>query len=301
MTQTPCTVPNCRRRVTDAFVCSRCAADLVTALTDYPATSTRGPAAQPGIAALVIDLELAASRESRLSAPTGAQDDETPLSYGHAGAEAAWVLANTLGTWVRSLCEDRGVPLPMVLIDVAVWPRRNPRRTLPRPAQIIACADLLVRCIESVRQSPAGGELVDEVRSAVTQARSAVDRRPSQVFCGRCTHCITDPVLELGPDLLAAPAATEVACPNCGWTYRVDVRQQALLEEVRDRLGTAAEVAGLLAELFGIRVDIVRISQWKGRGRLPVRGERRGHPTYRIGDVIDLAQWEAPRPQTAAR
>lgn len=298
MTTPPrCTVPTCRRASGDAFVCPRCTAELVRALTEHPGASTRPGTVVHGMAALVADLDVAASRGSRLAAAGGAQSGETPLAYGGASAEALWVLSSTLGTWVRDLCESRGVPLPMALIDVSVWPRSLVRRTLPSSAHIVAAALFLVEHRDAVRQHVAGGELVDEVRAAVAQARSAIDRPVGMTFYGRCPHCSeVKGAPDSGPELLAPPDAREVACPGCGHSFSTRTRQQVILDRVRQHLGTATEIAGMLRSTFGIAVRADRISQWKARGGIAVRGhDADGHPRFLVGDVIDRVQDDRPR------
>jgi len=274
-----CRVDGCQRGAHQGYVCTACVRALAALLSSYPPTH---PDEDPGVRALLGDLEVSLARESRVGAGPGAQSSETPLAFGYHAAEALWLLGNTLGSWTRDLCEARAIPLPLVLVDLATWPRALVRRTLPAPELVAACAWFLAAHQDDLRALPEAGDAITQIRAAYAQAVAAVDRAPDRTYlvCERC-----------GTDLLVDPGAQQAACRSCGWSHSVDRRKNAMLVQVRGHLGTATEVSRLLGNTFGIQVTPARISQWWQRGKLPVRGHTT-HPRnlYRIGDIIDLSR-----------
>lgn len=273
-----CTVDGCQRGAHQGYVCSACTRGLAELLTSYPPTDPDG---DPGIRALLADLEVSLSREARVGAGPGAQSSETPLAFGYHAAEASWLLGNVLGSWTRDLCERRALVLPLVLVELATWPRALVRRSLPRPELVAACAWFLVAHQSELRQLPDAGDAVMQIRAAYAQAVAAVDRAPDRTYlvCERC-----------GTDLLVDPQAHHATCRSCGWSHSVDRRKSAMLAQVRGHLGTATEVSRLLGKTFGIQVTPALISTWWQRGKLAVRGTTpQARNLYRIGDVIDLA------------
>jgi DNA-directed RNA polymerase subunit RPC12/RpoP len=274
-----CAVAGCNRSTHDAYVCSSCARSLSTLLSSYPATDELG---DPGVRALVADLEVSLARASRVGPGPGAQSSETPLAFGYHAGEALWLLGNTLGTWARDLAEQRAIPLPLALIELATWPRAVVRRTVLDGATIAACAWFLVAHENDLRQLPDAGEAHEAIRAAYAQAVAAVDRAPERTYLV-CEHC--------GRDILADPTQAQASCRSCGWSHSVTRRKDAMLQEVRAHLGTATEIARLLGKTFGIEVSTARISQWWQRGTLAPRGKTpTGRNLYRIGDVIDRAR-----------
>ncbi|WP_433382765.1 hypothetical protein [Streptosporangium sp. CA-115845] len=274
MTYPLCKVPACYRPSPDgAAACASCGAELhhrLGELADW----------------LAAELDTALARQARLGGGTGRRGAETPLAYGAAAAEAIAVLRSALVGWVRTL--DRhdqpiGPACPRRCEHGScVWitTRILPKNTLP------AMADWLARRVTDIRRHPAGGEAVDELIDAVHQARRAINRGADLVYCGPCGHRGDDGRICMS-DLYAVPHARVVQC-RCGAITDVPSRRAWLLGQAESVLGTAAEIARALTRLEQ-PVTPERIRQWAQRDRLSARGhDHRGHPLYRIGDVLAL-------------
>lgn len=273
MTYPLCEVPGCGRPSPDgAAACASCGALLHQHLAEVA----------DGLAA---ELDTALARQARLGGG-GRRGAETPLAYGEAAAEAIAVLRSALVSWVRILdrhdlpfgpaCPGRCEHGSCVWITTRILPDD----TVP------AMADWLARRVTDIRRHPVGGEAVDELVDAIHQARRAIDRGAELVYCGPCGQrgkdgrtCMTD--------LYARPGARLVQC-RCGAITDVQARRTWLLREAESVLGTATEIAQALTRLDR-PVTPERIRQWDHRDRLIPRGHNsRGHPLYRIGDVLDL-------------
>ncbi len=95
-----------------AYLCGNDAAKLRRALVSLGiAEKDRRGEPMPTLAE---ELELVVRRETRFVTRVGSRSTGSPLPYNPTGAELAWVLQNTLTTWVRLVCEERGLPLPVL-------------------------------------------------------------------------------------------------------------------------------------------------------------------------------------------
>lgn len=143
--------------------------------------------------------------------------------------------------------------------------------------------------VEWIRHHEAGAELVDELRSAIREARRVLDRPPDRWYAGRCGDALADNAGPCGEDLYAKAGSRLVTCRGCGAEYDVEARREWLLSAVEDVLATAAEIARALTSL-ATPVTSSTIRGYVHRRRLESRGRdpRTGNPTYRIGDVLDL-------------
>ncbi|GIH98105.1 hypothetical protein [Planobispora takensis] len=273
MTETLCEVPGCDRPSPDgAPVCASCGTELHQHLVEV-------------VDGLAADLDAALARQARLGG-VGRRGAETPLPYGEASAEAIWVLRTALVGWVRILeAEDQpfGPTCPgRCEHGSCTWVTTQtlPDDTLP------SMASWLARRVQGIRWHPAGGEAVDELIDAVRQARRAIDRRADLVYCGPCGSPDEDGQTCMA-DLYARPDAPVVRC-RCGAAIDVHDRRMWLLRQAEEALGTAAEIARALTRLDQ-PVTPERIRQWNRRDRLiPRDHDARGHPLYRVGDVLAL-------------
>lgn len=205
-----------------------------------------------------------------------ARSAETGLGWNERAGDLARQLHNTLGGWVRVLCEDNALPVDMAdrTTVLAEWLRAH---------------EVHVRAHEAV------GDLWDEIRSLAAQARQAIDRRPDRSYLGICSA----PTGE-GPcpaDLYVIGARLTVHCPACGTGHHVEYRRDVMVAAVAGQLGTAVEVSRALSAMTGTPVPVNTIRSWALRGKLaqhpPREGER--HPRYRIADVERLLHDTARR------
>ncbi len=265
-------VCSCGRPVQDATICQDCSDRLEQALEDTPA--------------LVHDLEITRSRQSRIGSQSigiVVRGAERPLPWDQHASEATDLLRDTLNSWVRVVL-DGGAARPRMLAGQA--------------SRITVMARFLLAHHERLRQHPDAADAVDEIGHAVDNARRVTDRAPDRMYAGPCRE-------EYGPDgdtgercctaHLYATNPRAVQCPNCKAIHDVPPRQAWLLAVAQDQLETATNLSQALSRL-GESVTPERVRKWAQRGRvLPHGHNERGHPLYRVGDVLELlhAQREA--------
>jgi hypothetical protein len=103
----------CEKPVADgSYVCANDAAVLRRSLLalGVPEKDRRGDP----MPTLAEELELVVRRETRFVTRVGSRSTGSPLPYNPTGSELAWVLQNTLTTWVRLVCEERGLTGPVL-------------------------------------------------------------------------------------------------------------------------------------------------------------------------------------------
>jgi len=182
-----------------------------------------------------------------------------PLPYNPRASEAGSILRSALVGWVREL-HDGDEPWPAdTLADMAVWILARQRR---------------------LWRHPAVDEAHGEITTAVGEVMRVVDLPPQRQYAGRCAQCARP--------LYARPAAETVTCQQCDTVHDVVEQRRALLDQLADRLATAAEIAHALTGLMGGQeVTPERVRQWAHRGHILPRGvNRSGRKLYRIGDAI---------------
>jgi hypothetical protein len=232
---------------TDVMLCGTCAVALRIELTDVPS--------------LLDDLDVTRSRQDQLTSPygNGPSGDESPLPFKTHIAETAWVLHHTLNAWATTLSGSA---------DHANKP--------PTTAQL---ARWLVRNIAAARMHPDAGQLVDEVTSAIHQARRAIDRPDDRrCFLGQCATgvCVEE--------VYGLPWNRYAICPACGARHDIAARQAWMNDVARDHLGTAVEISGFL-RIVGVRCTSSMIRGYAIRGRLTPAPDQHP-PLYRIRDVL---------------
>lgn len=127
---------------TSEYLCPGCGDHLARDLADVPD--------------LCAELDTTRYRLDHVTARAAVgRDAEKPLAWKEPAADAAWVLADTLGTWARDLAHVRHVPLdPRTVADVAGW---------------------LEHRIDWLRAHPDAAQAHDEISNAVRNTRRAID------------------------------------------------------------------------------------------------------------------------------
>lgn len=219
------------------------------------------------------DLTVTFTRQDQLTDPRnyGAVSREVPLvSKAHAG-EALWVLYKTLSTWADTLGYSGTERSPEYL---ACWFLQN---------------------LDLVRKNSDAVQLVDEITNAIHQARRAIDRpEDRRLFLGPCggrvryasgTMVCKEEVCK--EELYGLPGNTHAVCQTCGAEYVISTRQEELRASAQQYVETATKVADFL-RATGLDCSAEMIRGYAHRGRLkPVGANKRGHPKYAIGDVLD--------------
>jgi hypothetical protein len=148
------TCPVCAGRTRDGLMCTACWQQLARDLRAIPD--------------LIADLELAASKQARLTppAPGGLASERTPVGWGAADAAAA--LTSSLTTWARDVCPDK-------------W--------LPGVPPAVAAARLLHGHQDRIRAHPAPAELWADITGHAHRARHTIDRQDRHIDVGDCPDC----------------------------------------------------------------------------------------------------------------
>lgn len=251
-------------------LCNTCVIALRIELADVAGIIPTAQSGRPGemMPSLSDELYTTLSRADQLTDPHTHSRAGGPLPLvfkPHAG-EALWVLHHTLHAWAETL----GCRTPTVgTVRLAQW---------------------FLGHLDVVQRTPDAAELVDEVISAVHQARRAIDRpNDRRVFLGPCGNRVTDCVgsgVACAEEVYGLPWRDTATCERCGAEHRVIQRQEWLRERAQRYLGTAPEVAGFL-RLTGVECTAEMIRGYNHRGRLKPSGRNpRGHPLYLISDVL---------------
>jgi hypothetical protein len=223
------------------------------------------------VAGVLVDLDVALSRQARIGDTSGRRSAETPLPLSLAASDAAADLGAVLRA-ARALIEAEKALRGRAqgIADDAAWLRR--RR-----------ADLLAR--------PDAAAVVDAVLRAIAHAVRTIDRPPASWYAGVCWAPLEGPgQLQCPADLYAPAGAVAITCRACGARHDAERRRAWLLEQVEDRLAPATLLARAISGL-GANVNPGRIRAWAHRGRIVAHGiDPRGRPLYRVGDVLDALQ-----------
>lgn len=270
-----CPVAICDRPMPGSLrICGACTAELARELEAVPE--------------LVEDLDLAISRQTKLtSGSVGGRSPERPLPWNERASEAADHLSVILMGWARVLnstvqplqgpaCQDCAHP-SCLYADLGREPHRHPA----------AAADFLRRHAYALIAHPAGPDAVEEILTAVRNARYATDTPPRDlIYAGPCDVC--------DADLYARPDAARVACRWCRdddgerLVYEVLARRKWMKEALKDRELPAPAIARALTSLIR-PIKPALLHTWVARQKL--------HPTglddlermlFRVGDVMDL-------------
>lgn len=217
---------------------------------------------------LLEDLKVTFTRQDQLADPHAyrAVSRERPLVFKAHVGEALWVLHHTLSTWVDTLGYSGASPSSTGL---ARWFLQN--------------LDLIQKSSDAI-------QLVDEITSAIHQARRAIDRpEDCRIFLGPCGGRIRyiSGATTCKEELYGLPWNTHAVCQTCEAKHLISSRQKELRARAQQYVGTASVVAGFL-RATGLDCSAAMIRSYAHRGRLkPVRVNERRHPEYAIGDVLD--------------
>ena len=214
------------------------------------------------------DLAVTFTGQDQLADPHDhrAPSREVPLVFkAHAG-EALRVLDHTLSTWADTLGYSEAERSPAGL---GRWFLQN---------------------LDLVQKRSDAAQLVDEITSAIRQARRAIDRpEDHRIFLGTCDGRVTTTGQSMicKEELYGLPWNTHTVCQTCGTEYVISTRREALRARARQYVGTASAIARFL-RATGLDCNTGMIRSYAKRGRLkPVSINERGHHNYAIGDVLD--------------
>lgn len=257
---------------TSLYACETCLTALRIELRDVAGiiptdtTHLNGTPRYGYLPSLAEELDLTLSRQDALTSPDSPikRQNTTPLPFKIHATEALWVLTAVLAAWLP----DLGGPQSGTPRDLARW---------------------LLRHLPALTRHPHAGTIINEVTDAIHQARRAIDRpHDHRVFLGKCD---TTPITggdACRVEIYGLPDHHTTHCTTCGAPHNVLERQQQLRDRADGYLGTAPEIAGFL-RATGMRVTPDMIRGYAHRGTLtPTSHNTRGHPTYRINDVLTV-------------
>lgn len=252
----------CGRPTRDAaYACDVCGDELARALGDVPWLDEQ--------------LEVTLTRQQgvdyrRLSQGSGAKKPaERPLPGNWSASEARTHLKALLVSWVL-FCESESI--------------RNSDPSVGLPLDGIApMSRWLMWRVDGLMLNDIAPEAVDEITSAVAHCHRLIDRHPERQYLGPCAVCETG-------RLYSRPGSTVAICDGCDTTTDADKVRAKLLNELDDRLCTAAEIARLSTYL-GLKAGREqvrnRINQWHKRGRI-VSESMFDEPAFRFGTVYAM-------------
>lgn len=183
-----------------------------------------------------------------------------------------------LGTWIRHLCETRGVDVPKLdsVNAMAHW--------LERHTQAIASDEAAKECYVSVV------DLTDQIRRVV-------NRPEAPRFCGPCTSELTAEqrakLLESDQEdrthcrvqLYAKRNASRVTCPHCRSEHDVAALQEAMLAEADEYSFSISDLADAILPKLGIEVSRRTLQRMANKGTLGPEGWESNVARFQLANV----------------
>lgn len=183
---------------------------------------------------------------------------------------------NMLGSWVRDVCERRGLDVPIIgtASGMAVWLRES---------------------VSSLASAECAEESYREIHNAAERMERAVNKPPEPKTCGPCPtpgeHTkdgfkLADVREKCGTRLEARPTAAEVRCPTCKQTHNVEVLTDRLLMDMHYMSFTIRELLDVVLPRADEHIPRRTLYDWAAKGKLKATGEAvDGTPKYMLADV----------------
>lgn len=255
----------------DGRLCREHTSQLVAELATVSAHWETRQGREERVPGLAEELETTTTRQDRIAAEQhGGRSATSPLPWNEHAAGKAVDLNLIINAWagaVSQIGEDE--------------------RDLLRPihhSETALVAQWLARNVGTLRRHEEAGAAFRELTEAISDARRAIDRPLDMAAYGPCGNPESDPPCEAY--LYALPGKDWISCRGCGARHEAAVRKAWMQDYASDMLGTATEVAGYL-RLTGISTTSATVRAMADRGRIQHHGHtKRGHPLYRIADVI---------------
>ena len=252
---------NCGKPARDqAYFCDDCGQRLSVALGEIPW--------------LADELETTITRQKGTNyAGVSAKGSETPSPVNWGASEARTHLRAVLVSWVR-FCADERV--------------RNASPHLGLPTDDLpAISRWLMWRVDGLSLLDIGPDAVEEITDAVAKCHRLIDRPADRQYLGRCDMCNEG-------RYFARLGGTWATCDTCEARTEAEQIRTRLLDELDDRLCTAAEIAHLSTYL-GLRADRdqvrKRINQWHKR-KVIASESMFEEPAFRFGVVWRLLAHE---------
>jgi hypothetical protein len=220
------------------------------------------------------------------------------LAAGRVNARASDLLdeiTNTLSTWVRHICETRGIEVPGI----------------GRTTQM-ACAIWLSQNVGAIACDEAAGEAFSELCGLTSRIETVINRPIPPRDCGPCPSIVDackpsrDPKVadcemahphRCGTSLLAPHGDTWVKCPKCKGLHEVESLITRLLNETAYMQFTIPELCEVALPRLEEVVPRATLHHWHAKGWLQPKGWRRVRgktiPLFVLADVRRLRRERA--------
>ena len=269
---------------TDLYACQKCVADIRSTLTGL----IRGPLLDSGHygAGWLEALEDAAHGRTRLgSSARRSSEKGSPMLCNLRASDLLGMVTDMLQTWVRDLCESRGVQVPrLTLVGLASW---------------------LLEHIDALALHPAVDEFADELKQRVGEIERMINRPELPRYLGPCPtlldreqvkrikHRDIDGKRQMcSTQLTADRKATKVTCPVCETTHDADELVRLMRNHLEYEPMTSVELLGSrtsdlpgVLEQLGEPVARSTFHYWRKERRLAPRCFR-----TRAGVIIPARQ-----------
>jgi hypothetical protein len=216
---------------------------------------------------------------------------------------------NTLATWIRDICESRGVTYlaPRELVWNFIGPLRPTERRQKRPKDPgniettgthTPMAMWLIQHVSAIVMHEAAGECANDIEDLRLAVERAVNRREAPMFCGLCPNELADDHAkdcdkghphECGTRLEARKKAANVTCPSCKATHDVETLQRKIFEDNADYGYTSGEIHTVM-NAMGMSIGESTLRRWIARRELVPMNWHSGSPKYHLGDVKKLRE-----------
>ncbi|MEX3655262.1 hypothetical protein ABFW14_08535 [Mycolicibacterium fortuitum] len=214
----------------------------------------------------------------------GKFDIDKVLATGRVNGKASRLLdraRNELGTWIRHLCESRGVDVPGL-------------------NSVNAMAHWLEKHTQAIASDEAAKECYSAIIDLTDQIRRMVNRPEPPRFCGPCTSELTaeqraklrennqEDRTHCRVQLYAKRNASRVTCPHCRNEHDVDALQAAMLDEADEYSFSIGDLSDMILPKLGIEVSRRTLQRMAKRGDLVASGWESDVARYQLGHVREV-------------
>lgn len=214
---------------------------------------------------------------------------------------------NTLATWIRDICESRGIDYRMQIMEsnfigpmAEYQQRRGPRKdpgTLETSGTHTPMALWLAKHAPAIAMHEAAGECARDIADLRQDVERLINRRESLRYCGPCpteiaeghAECDREHPHDCGTRLQAQQKASSVTCPSCKASHEVEALQRKIFEENADFGYEAGEILTAM-NAMGMSVGESTLRRWIAQRALLPMNWHSGTPRYHLDDVRKLRE-----------
>jgi hypothetical protein len=179
---------------------------------------------------------------------------------------------NTLTTWVRHLCETRGVTFmpPKSVGSAFAGPLQPGWRRLARdyrPTNAELC-EWLAAHVKAIACDEAAGQCYEEIKTLIESIERLVNRPVPWQMLGKCTTWNEHTRTACGTDLRCREGTIEITCPACRRTHNTAHLKLMMMKELEREKFTADEIIKLNRRLpEDYRISERTLRRWRKPGR----------------------------------